>query len=209
MFDRVAGAVDDVGRRPCSCVIRCPCLPSRSRSISAPSASSNWIVWPLAVLMILRVGGSWTSPASVAVGVVRLGHLAVSAGLAPVRADPDRELQVALLELHPHPGLALRDEQQSLAGGAAVGHARRGPAGDHVLAQHAGHRSLQPAEPRRVLVVDHDAPVLAVEPALEPPTRSATMRSRSTVTRLRPPRPAGASPHWRTSRCRWASARCA
>ena len=108
-------------------VTRWPCTPSRSRIASASSASSNWIVWPLTVLSDLagrRV--LWLARLAPS-RVAGRGSSLVAAGLAPERADPDRELQVALLELDPHPGVALGHEQQALVGGAAVGRARAWP----------------------------------------------------------------------------------
>src|ERR1035441_11109087 len=65
------------------------------------------------------------------------------------------------------PYTTLFRSEKSLVGRAAIWCAGHGPPRDHVTAQHARHVQLQTAEFGRILIVDHDSPVLTVEPVLD------------------------------------------
>src|SRR5262245_38194171 len=100
-----------------------------------------------------------------AVGVADRGNLAVSTGLTPKSSHPDRELQVAFLELHPDAGANVRNTQEALILLPAKRNAGHGPSGDDVRAQHAGDTKGEATKSFGVYVIYDKAAILPVESA--------------------------------------------
>src|SRR5262245_52158658 len=102
-----------------------------------------------------------------AVSTVQCRYLALTTRFTPEGAYPDREFQVAFLELHPDAGADLGDTEKALIFEAAIRYTGHRPAGDHLTTQDTGHLKPDPTKTFRVFRVHNKAAILPVKSSFD------------------------------------------